>query len=439
MATVDVNVPDIGDFKDVPVIEVHVKAGDMLKAEDPILTLESDKATLEVPAPSPGKIIEVLLKAGDKVSRGSPMLRMETASGDGAAKGAANGLSSAADKPATKPVGVAPEPSAQTEAIASAIPPPIIPPASRRTLPPPIALDFGNVHASPSVRRLARELEVDLTKVRGTGEKGRVTLADVKTSLVGTASGGVSSGSGIPEIPAQDFAKYGVIEVKPLSRMKKLSGAHLSRAWLNVPHVTHTDDADITDLEVYRKMLDAAGKEKGYRVTLIAFLLKASVSALKAYPEFNSSLSPDKGSIIYKKYYNIGVAVDTPDGLVVPCIKDVDRKGIVELSQELGAISKRMRDGKITPADIQGATFSISSLGGIGGTAFTPIVSAPEVAILGVARSVMKPVWDGKAFQPRMMLPLCVSYDHRVIDGALAARFTRHLADMLEDTRQLVL
>lgn len=431
MATVDVNVPDIGDFKDVPVIELHVKVGDVLKAEDPILTLESDKATLEVPAPTAGTIIEVLLKAGDKVSRGSPMLRIETAVANGAVR----------DKPVSKAAGVAPSGSAQTEPVASAIPAPAVPPVSRRALPPPIALDFANVHASPSVRRLARELEVELTKVKGTGEKGRVTLADVKTSLVGSGSGSgsVTSGSGIPEIPAQDFAKFGVIEVKPLSRMKKLSGAHLSRAWLNVPHVTHTDDADITELEVYRKMLDAAGKEKGYRVTLIAFLLKASVSALKAFPEFNSSLSPDKGSIIYKKYYNIGVAVDTPDGLVVPCIKDVDRKGIVELSQELGAISKRMREGKIAPTDIQGATFSISSLGGIGGTQFTPIVSAPEVAILGVVRSVMKPVWDGKAFQPRMMLPLCISYDHRVIDGALAARFTRHLADMLEDTRQLVL
>ena len=431
MATVDVNIPDIGDFKDVPVIELHVKAGDVLKAEDPILTLESDKATLEVPSPSAGRIVEVLLKAGDKVSKGSPMLRMETQT--------ANGASADAHKPASKAAATAPAASGHTEAVASGIPSPAVPAATRRALPPPIALDFGNVHASPSVRRLARELDVDLTKIKGTGEKGRLTLGDVKASLVGSGSAGATGGSGIPEIPAQDFAKYGTIEVKPLSRMKKLSGAHLSRAWLNVPHVTHTDDADITELEVYRKMLDAAGKEKGYRVTLIAFLLKASVSALKAFPEFNSSLSPDKGSIIYKKYYNIGVAVDTPEGLVVPCIKDVDRKGIVELSQELGAISKRMREGKIAPADIQGATFSISSLGGIGGTQFTPIVSAPEVAILGVVRSVMKPVWDGKAFAPRMMLPLCVSYDHRVIDGALAARFTRHLADMLEDTRQLVL
>ena len=245
--------------------------------------------------------------------------------------------------------------------------------------------------------------------------------------------------TGIPEIPAQDFAKFGVIEVKPLSRMKKLSGPHLHRAWLNIPHVTHTDEADITDLEKYRKTLDAAAKAKNFRVTLLVFLMKASVVALKEFPEFNSSLSPGKDSLIFKKYYNIGVAVDTPDGLVVPVIKDVDRKGVFELSQELALMSAKMRDGKIAPVDIQGGTFSISSLGGIGGTSFTPIVNAPEVAILGVVRSAIKPKWDGTAFEPRLMVPLCLSYDHRVIDGALAARFTRRLADVLEDVRQLVL
>ena len=424
MSTLDVTIPDIGDFKNVPVIELHVKVGDILKAEDPILTLESDKATLEVPSPGAGTVIEVMVKAGDKVSEGSPVLRLEAAGSNGAGKGA--------------PKAAAATPVAEAPAKAAAAAPTAAPAATGRTLPPPVALDFGNVHASPSVRRIARELEVDLTKVKGTGEKGRVTIGDVKGSLQGSG-GGTSGGSGIPEIPAQDFAKFGVIEVKPLSRLKKLSGAHLSRAWLNVPHVTHTDDADITEIEAYRKTLDSAAKEKGYRITLLAFLLKASVSALKAHPEFNSSLSPDKASLIYKKYYHVGVAVDTPDGLVVPVIKDVDRKGITELSQELAAVSKRMREGKIAPADIAGATFSISSLGGIGGTNFTPIVSAPEVAILGVVKSTIKPVWDGKAFQPRLMLPLCVSYDHRVIDGALAARFTRHLASTLEDVRQLVL
>jgi pyruvate dehydrogenase E2 component (dihydrolipoamide acetyltransferase) len=285
---------------------------------------------------------------------------------------------------------------------------------------------------------VARELGVDLAKVKGTGEKGRITKDDVKRAVAGAAPA-ISGGTGIPEIPAQDFSKFGPIEEKPLSRLKKLSGPHLHRAWLNIPHVTHTDEADITELEEYRKSLDKAGKEKGYRVTLLAFLMKASVACLKEHPEFNASLSPTKDSLIYKRYWNIGVAVDTPDGLVVPVFKDVNAKGIIELSKELGEVSARMRDGKITPADISGATFSISSLGGIGGTSFTPVVNAPEVAILGVVRSSMKPVWDGKEFKPRLMLPLCVSYDHRVIDGALAARFTRRLAEYLGDVRQLVL
>jgi pyruvate dehydrogenase E2 component (dihydrolipoamide acetyltransferase) len=291
------------------------------------------------------------------------------------------------------------------------------------------------VHASPSVRRLARELDIDLTRLKGTGEKGRITKEDVKRAL----AGGTGGGAGIPEIPAQDFAKYGPIETQPLSRLRRLGGPHLHRAWLNIPHVTHSDEADITDLEAYRKSLDAAAKEKGYRVTLLAFVMKACVVVLKELPEFNASLAPDKESLILKRYYHLGIAVDTEDGLVVPVIRDVDRKGIVELSQEIGAVSQRMREGKIAPADIQGGTFSISSLGGIGGTGFTPIVNAPEVAILGVVRAELKPKWDGQSFVPRLMLPLCVSYDHRVIDGAQAARFTRRLAVILEDVRQLVL
>jgi pyruvate dehydrogenase E2 component (dihydrolipoamide acetyltransferase) len=283
---------------------------------------------------------------------------------------------------------------------------------------------------------LARELDIDLTRLEGTGERGRITKDDVKRALGGS---GPQGGMGIPQIPAQDFAKFGPVETQAMSRLKRLAGPHLHRAWLNIPHVTHTDEADITDLEAYRKTIDAAAKEKGYRVTLLAFLMKASVVALKEHPEFNASLAPDKESLILKRYYNIGVAVDTPDGLVVPVIRDVDRKGILELSQELGTVSTKMREGKIAPTDIQGGTFSISSLGGIGGTSFTPIVNAPEVAILGVVRAAIKPKWDGAAFQPRLMLPLCLSYDHRVIDGALAARFTRRLADVLEDVRQLVL
>jgi pyruvate dehydrogenase E2 component (dihydrolipoamide acetyltransferase) len=424
MSLIDVKVPDIGDFKDVPVIEIQVKSGDEVKAEDPIVTLESDKATMDVPAPAAGRVAEVLVKIGDRVSEGSALLKLEPAGAGATPSAPRSETPKSPPAPETKP-----EPPASPPSMPS---PPV---AKAAGLPPPI--DFGGVHASPSVRRLARELDIDLSRLKGSGEKGRVSKEDVKRALA--PAGAPAAGAGIPEIPAQDFSKFGPVETKPLSRLKRLSGPHLHRAWLNIPHVTHTDEADITDLEAYRKTLDGAAKEKGYRVTMLAFLMKASVVALKEHPEFNASLSPDKESLILKRYYHLGVAVDTPDGLVVPVIKDVDRKGILELSQELGAVSKRMREGKIAPTDIQGATFSISSLGGIGGTAFTPIVNAPELAILGVVRAMMRPVWDGKAFQPRLILPLCVSYDHRVIDGALAARFTRRLADVLADVRQLVL
>lgn len=433
MATIDVKIPDIGDFKNIPVIEVHVKPGDTVAPEDPIVTLESDKATMDVPSPASGRVVEVLLKAGDRVSEGAIALRLDSSAS--AASGSAAGTVAA-------PLATnGSKPAAPATTVQSAPMPPVPPMPAARPIPPPLPMDFGNVHASPSVRRLARELEIDLTQVTGTGEKGRITASDVKgfVQRSGGAAGAAAGGSGIPEIPAQDFSKFGPVETKPLSRLKKLSGPHLHRSWLNVPHVTHTDEADITDLEGYRKLLDSAAKDKGYRVTLLAFLMKASVSALKAYPDFNSSLSPDKSSLIHKKYYHLGVAVDTPDGLVVPVIKDVDRKGIVEISQELAEVSRRMRDGKIAPTDIQGGTFSISSLGGIGGTQFTPIVNAPEVAILGVVKSTIKPVWNGTDFKPRLMLPLCVSYDHRVIDGASAARFTKHLGEVMSDVRQLVL
>ncbi|MCC0008746.1 MAG: dihydrolipoyllysine-residue acetyltransferase [Hyphomicrobiaceae bacterium] len=440
MSIEDVKVPDIGDFKNVPVIEILVKPGDTVKAEDAIVTLESDKATMDVPSPAAGKVVEVLIKLGDKVSEGTPILKLES----GAAAGAAPSPAPAASAPASAaPAAAAATPRAATPAPqqdlskgpGDATDAPLV---KGRAIPPP--MDFGDAHASPSVRRLARELEVDLKRVTGTGEKGRITKDDVKRAVAGKAAAApAGSGFGIPEIPAQDFSKFGAIEEKPLSRLKKLSGPHLHRAWLNIPHVTHTDEADVTELEDYRKSLDKAAKDKGYRVTLLAFLLKASVACLKEFPEFNASLSPTKDALIYKKYYNIGVAVDTPDGLVVPVIKDVNAKGIIELSKELGDVSAKMRDGKITPADISGATFSISSLGGIGGTSFTPVVNAPEVAILGVVRSSLKPQWNGKEFVPRLMLPLCVSYDHRVIDGALAARFTRRLAEFLGDVRQLVL
>ena len=432
MAT-ELKVPDIGDFKDVPIVDILVKEGDTINAEDPVITLESDKATMEVPAPHPGTVEKLLVKVGDKVSEGTPILRMKE--GEGGMKQPPSIIEQQEPAPA-------PQPSALKAAPTAAAPAPASTPAQSSSK----VADFSGVHASPSVRRLARELQVDLTKLRGSGEKGRITLDDVRNFLKAPVSGapaGVmgppAGGMGIPEIPTQDFSKFGPIETKPLARIKKLSGPHLHRAWLNIPHVTHNDEADITEIEAYRKELDNAAKEKGFRVTLLAFLVKASVSALRAHPEFNASLSPDKDALILKKYYNIGVAVDTPDGLVVPVIKDADRKGVHEISQEMGTISKKARDGKLSPADMQGATFSISSLGGIGGTAFTPIVNAPEVAILGVVRSKMAPVWDGNEFKARLMLPMSLSYDHRVIDGALAARFARHLCNSLEDVRRLIL
>ena len=298
--------------------------------------------------------------------------------------------------------------------------------------------------AGPGVRRLARELGLDLSALSGTGPKGRITKEDVIAGVRGPAAppadaGAAVAAGGIPEVPAQDFSKFGPVEVKPLTRIQRLSGPALHRSWLNVPHVTHNDEADITDLDGYRRELDAAARADGYRVTLLAFLMKAAVSALREFPRFNSSLTPEKDALIYKGYYHLGVAVDTAEGLVVPVIRDVDRKGITELSKELGAVSARARDGKLDLADLQGACFTISSLGGIGGTGFTPIVNAPEVAILGVVRARMTPAWDGTAFVPRLMLPVSLSYDHRVIDGALAARFARHLCHMLEDIRRLVL
>ena len=423
-AATEVKVPDIGDFKDVAIIDIHVKVGDGVNAEDPLITLESDKATMDVPAPSAGTIRQVLVKIGDRVSEGTPIVLL-AGNEEGAMQQPTSLLSQQEPEPA--PSAAAPTPAATAPAVS----------VGAQT-------DLSGVHAGPSVRRIAREMGVDLTKVGGTGEKGRITKDDIMAFLRGPAPApagapAAAAVAGIPEIPAQDFSKFGPIETKPLSRIKRLSGPFLHRSWLNVPHVTQNDEADITETDAYRKELDTAGKEKGYRVTLLAFLIKASVSALKLHPEFNASLSPEKDALIYKRYYNIGVAVDTPDGLVVPVVKDADRKGIVEISQELGAISKKARDGKLSPTDMAGGTFTISSLGGIGGTALTPIVNAPEVAILGVMRSKMAPVWDGNEFKPRLMLPVCVSYDHRVIDGALAARFTRNLCHVLEDVRRIML
>jgi pyruvate dehydrogenase E2 component (dihydrolipoamide acetyltransferase) len=430
MSAIEVKVPDIGDFKDVPVIEIPVKIGDIVKVDDPLLVLESDKASMEVPSPAAGKVLEILVQIGDKVSEGALILKLE-------AEGALAAPIAPAPAPAA-PAPFKPEPIAVLEADEGKTrgPSPLLGPGGAPA-------DFGGVFASPAVRRLARELDLDLTKVPGTGEKGRVTKEDVKAFLSGgkAAPAAVSGGSGIPEIPAVDFAKFGPIEEKPLSRIKRLSGPFLHRAWLNIPAVTQQDEADITDLEAFRKELDEAGKaaKKPYRVSLLPFLIKASVAILKTFPDFNSSLNPAKDGLIVKKYYHIGFACDTPEGLVVPVIKDVDRKGVLEISNELATLSAKAREGKLGPAEMSGATFTISSLGGIGGTGFSPIVNAPEVAILGVVRSKMAPVWNGAEFIPRLMLPLSLSYDHRVIDGAAAARFARALAVLLEDVRRLAL
>jgi pyruvate dehydrogenase E2 component (dihydrolipoamide acetyltransferase) len=436
MATpTEVKVPDIGDFSDVPIIEIHVSSGDAVNEDDPLVTLESDKATMDIPAPTAGSVTDVLVKVGDQVSEGTPIVVLQP--GDGAL---------------TTPPSLAeqqepaPEETARTMADAAAAPTvpaaQAAPPAAAAAPAAPAGL-AAEPHAGPSVRRLAHELGIDLATVRGSGEKGRILKEDLLTVVRGptpaAAPQPAAAAAGIPEIPAQDFAKFGPVESRPLSRIKRVSGPHLLRSWLNVPHVTHTDEADITELDAYRKELDTAAKAEGYRVTLLAFLLKAAVSALRQFPEVNSSLAPDKSSLILKRYYHLGVAVDTPDGLVVPVLRDVDRKGIAELSRELGEVSARARDGKLSPTDMQGGTFTISSLGGIGGTEFTPIVNAPEVAILGVVRSRISPVWDGEAFVPRLLLPLCLSYDHRVIDGALAARFSRHLCGVLADVRRLLL
>jgi len=425
--TIDVKVPDIGDFKDVPIIEILVKPGDTVKADDSLVTLESDKATMDVPAPSAGKVAEIIAKVGDKVAMGSLILRLEQAS---------NGAVAPAKAPESKPAASpAEKPAAPAAPVAAAAP------SAPATAKSPALPDFSGVFAGPAARRLARELDIDLNALKGTGEHGRITREDVKAALRGSVGGG-AGGGGLPEVPAVDFAKFGPIEIKPLSRIKRISGPRIHASWVNVPHVTHTDEADITDLEAFRKSLDEEGKadkKAPYRVSLLPLLLKASVAALKIYPTFNAALTPAKDGLVMRNYWHIGVAVDTPDGLVVPVIKDVDRKGVIELARELATLSAKAREGKLGPAEMQGASFTISSLGGIGGTAFTPIVNAPEVAILGVVRSKMTPVWNGESFAPRLMLPLCLSYDHRVIDGAAAARFMRKLVGLIEDMRRVLL
>jgi pyruvate dehydrogenase E2 component (dihydrolipoamide acetyltransferase) len=428
-ATIDVTIPDIGDFKDVPIIEVMVKAGDVVEAEQPLITLESDKATMDVPSPAAGKITELVAKVGDKVSKGALIAKLD------------------AGGPAA-PIPDAQEGEAEAKEEEDAAEAPETSPVAPRDLPPPLApgapglakADFSGVFAGPAVRRLARELGLDLNLIKGTGEKGRITREDVKAALA--APSGAGGLGALPAIPAVDFAKFGPIETVPLSRIKRISGPRLHASWVNVPHVTHCDEADITDLEAFRRSLDEDAKKdkaKPYRVSLLPLLMRAAVATLKTFPTFNAALNSAGDSLILRRYWHIGVAVDTPDGLVVAVVKEVDQKGVIEIARELGALSEKARSGKLAPAEMQGASFTISSLGGIGGTAFSPIVNAPEVAILGVVRSKMVPMWDGKAFQPRLMLPLCLSYDHRVIDGAAAARFMRQLAAVLEDMRRVLL
>lgn len=430
---VEVKVPDIGDFKDVPIIDIAVKVGDTVHQEDPLITLESDKAAMDVPSPVNGVVKSIVVKVGDKVSEGSPILSVETES-------------VAAGEPAPAPA-AAPAAPAPAAPVPAAIPMPV--PAA-----PAVA---GSAYASPSVRRYARQNKVDLTQVTGTARGGRILKEDVDRYLQGgqaapaaaqtpaataaqkaAAPATQTSDAGLNLLPwpSVDFSKFGPIETEPLSRIKKISGANLHRNWVMIPHVTQFDEADVTKLEAFRKELNASAKD-GVKITMLAFLVKACVAALQKFPTFNSSL--DGEDLILKQYYNIGFAADTPNGLVVPVIKNADRKGVTEIAKEMGELAGLAREGKLKAADMQGGTFTISSLGGIGGTAFTPIINAPEVAILGVSRTRTQPVWNGEAFEPRLILPLSLSYDHRVIDGAAGARFTTFLANALADIRRVLL
>ncbi len=422
----EITLPDIGDFKDVEVIEVLVSAGDTISVDDSLITLESDKASMEIPSPAAGVIKEVKVRVGDTINQGDLLviLDQETTPRE------------TAPVAPPKPVDSTPHP-----------PPPA--PGEKKAKPLPVAPTHDDVpsrkaHASPAVRRFARELGVDLGRVKGTAPKGRITKEDVQNFVKSSlADGGPAAAAGgslaLPSMPEVDFSKFGETEEVELGRIKKISGAHLHRSWITVPHVTQFDEADITELEAFRKARKDEALKQDVRLTFMPFLMKACEAALREFPEVNASLSPDGEKLILKKYVHIGVAVDTPNGLVVPVIRDVDRKGVYDLARELMEISGKAREGKLGPADMQGGCFTISSLGGIGGTQFTPIVNAPEVAILGVSRAAMKPVWNGKKFKPRLVMPFSLSYDHRVIDGAQGVRFTTYLAGLLSDIRRLVL
>lgn len=431
---VNVNVPDIGDYKGVPVIEVHVKPGDVVEKEQSLVTLESDKATMDVPSSHAGVVKEVKVKVGDSISEGDLVVILESSS--------AASSSTATSKPAAAPASVAPvAPAASTPAPVQSAPQVSVP--RTESIPATGAIS----HASPSVRKFARELGVDVTKVIGTSAKGRISQEDVQAYVKNIMTGQAASPAGAPVSasgglnllpwPKIDFSKFGETETKPLSRIQKLSAANLSRNWVMIPAVTYHEDADITDLEAFRVMTNKDNEKQGIKVTMLAFLIKAAVNALKKYPEFNSSLDGD--NLVMKKYFHIAFAADTPNGLVVPVVKNADKKGIFEIAKETGELAKLAREGKLKPDQMQGASFTISSLGGIGGTYFAPIINAPEVAILGVNKATMKPVWDGKQFVPKLICPLSLTADHRVIDGALATRFNVYLAELLADFRRVVL
>ena len=427
----EILIPDIGDFDTVEVIEVLVAVGDTVAAEDSIITVESDKASMEIPAPEAGVIKELKVSIGDNVSEGGLMMIIEPSSSASAVEEPKAAEQPAPEVKAAAPVAAAPA--------AKAVP------AAKSSPTAQIAKsineeNFSKAYASPAIRKFARELGVDLGTVNGSGRKARITKEDIKGFVKKALSQGATQGGlGVAPMPEIDFSKWGEIETQPLSKINKLTGQFLHRNWVTIPHVTQFDEADITDLEAFRKSMVAEYKDAGVKITMLVFLMKAVVSALKAYPRFNSSLDATGENLILKNYYNIGIAVATPDGLVVPVVNDVDRKSLVELAAELGEISVKAREKKLKPSDMQGGCFTISSLGGIGGTKFTPIVNAPEVAILGASRSKMQPVWNGTEFEPRLVLPLSLSYDHRVIDGADGARFTSFLNRVLSDTRRLLL
>ncbi len=443
MAIQEILVPDIGSFKDVEIIEVLVSVGDSVNVEDSLITIESDKSSMEIPSPVAGVIKELKVKVGDRVSEGSLVLMLEVADASTAPSDQQPSLDSA---PSSNPAptrsqseveGNTPKPEARPQPAPS---------PTAAVKPEASKLDFSKAYATPSVRKFARELGADLNKVTGSGRKGRITQEDVKAYIkdvmsLGGVPGKSSAGGntlGVAPMPEIDFSQWGEIETVPLSRINKLTGEFLHRNWVHIPHVTQFDQADITDLEAFRKQLNEENAKSGMKITPLVFIMKAVVAGLKAYPRFNASLDVKGENLIRKHYYNVGVAVDTPDGLVVPVIRDVDKKSIMQLSEEMKVLSAKARDKKLKPADMQGGCLSISSLGGIGGTKFTPIVNAPEVAILGVSKSDIQPIWNGKEFVPRLMLPLSLSYDHRVIDGADGARFTTYLAKMLGDIRRLL-